>query len=112
MRTLPAPVAPALETSSPVAPTTALAALRAEIEAVDERIVDALAQRMALARAVRRVKAQAGHPILDPAREAAVVAGVGCRARAAGLPEDEVRALFWRIMAMARREQAALSGGR
>ena len=82
-----------------------LATVRAEIEAVDAMIVDALARRMALARAVRGVKARAGHPVLDPAREAAVVARVGVRARAAGLPEDDVRALYWQIMAMARRAQ-------
>jgi chorismate mutase len=86
----------------------ALSAVRAEIEAVDAAIVDALARRMALARAVRVVKQRAGHPVLDPAREADVVARVGERARAAGLPEDEVRALYWRIMAMARREQLSM----
>lgn len=85
-----------------------LATVRAEIEAVDATIVDALARRMALARAVREVKARAGHPVLDPAREAEVVARVGARARAAGLPEDEVRVLYWQIVAMARRTQLSI----
>ncbi|MBY0492276.1 MAG: chorismate mutase [Gemmatimonadaceae bacterium] len=85
-----------------------LASVRAEIEAVDATIVAALAQRMALARAVRGVKARAGQPVLDPAREADVVARVGARARAAGLPEDDVRALYWHIMAMARRTQLSI----
>lgn len=86
----------------------ALGAVRAEIEAVDATIVDALARRLALVREVRAVKQRAGQAVLDPAREADVVARVGARARAAGLPEDEVRALYWRIMAMARRAQLAI----
>lgn len=61
-----------------------LATVRAEIEAVDAVIVDALARRMALARVVRGVKVRAGHPVLDPAREAEVVARVGARARGMG----------------------------
>lgn len=83
----------------------ALAAVRAEIEAVDASIVAALARRMDLAREVRTVKQRAGQPVLDPAREADIVARVGARAREVGLPEDEMRALYWRIMAMARRVQ-------
>lgn len=83
----------------------ALAAVRAEIEAVDASIIEALARRMDLAREVRSVKQRAGQPVLDPAREADVVARVGARSREVGLPEDEMRALYWRIMAMARRVQ-------
>jgi chorismate mutase len=85
----------------------ALGALRAEIEAVDEAIIDALAQRMALAKEIRVVKQRAGQPVIDPAREAAVVARVAARAREVGLPEDEVRALFWKVMAVARGVQHA-----
>lgn len=83
----------------------ALSAVRAEIEAVDAAIVEALARRMALAREVRVVKQRAGQPVLDPAREAEVVTRVGALARDAGLCEDDVRGIYWRIMAMARREQ-------
>jgi chorismate mutase len=83
----------------------ALAARRAEIEAVDAAIVDALARRAVLVRDVGVMKQRAGRPILDPAREAEVVALAGARARAVGLPEDDVRALYWRIVAMARRVQ-------
>jgi chorismate mutase len=89
---------------SPGAPQE-LAAVRAEIEAVDAAIVDALARRLSLARDVRAVKTRAGQPVLDPAREADVIARVGAMARHAGLPEDEVRALYWRIVAMSRRAQ-------
>lgn len=84
---------------------TRLSALRGEIEAVDEALIGALAHRMALAREIRAVKQRAGQPVLDPAREAAVVSRASARARAVGLPEDGVRTLYWQIMAMARRVQ-------
>jgi chorismate mutase len=82
-----------------------LSSLRAEIEAVDAALIEAIARRMSLAREIRTVKQRAGQPVLDPAREAEVVTKAGVRAREAGLPEDEVRALYWRVMAMARRVQ-------
>ncbi len=87
------------------ADVAALGALRAEIESVDEALIGALARRMTLAREIRAVKQRAGQPVLDPAREAAVVSRASARARAAGLPEDDVRALYWQIMALARRVQ-------
>ncbi len=74
------------------ADAVALGALRREIEAVDAVIIDALAQRMALAREIRVVKQRAGQPVLDPAREAEVVG----------------RALYWKVMAVAR----GVQGGR
>lgn len=83
----------------------ALTALRGEIECVDAEIIAAIARRMELARAIRTVKQRAGQPVLDPAREAAVVARASARAREAALPEDEIRALYWKLMAMARRVQ-------
>jgi chorismate mutase len=82
-----------------------LAALRTDVEAVDAEIIAAIARRMALAREIRVVKRRAGHPVLDPAREAAVVSRVAAQAREAGLPEDEIRALYWRLMALARKVQ-------
>lgn len=88
------------------ADVAALGALRAEIEQVDAALIDWLARRMDLAREIRSVKQRAGQPVLDPAREAAVVSRASARARAAGLPEDEVRALYWKIMALARRVQS------
>lgn len=84
-----------------------LAAARADIEAIDVEIINAIARRVALAREVGDAKQRAGHPVLDPAREAAVVTGAVMRARAVGLPEDEIRALYWRLVAMSRRAQLA-----
>jgi chorismate mutase len=82
-----------------------LTALREEIELLDASLVDTIARRMSLAKEIRVVKQRAGQPVLDPAREAAVVARASARARAAGLPEDEIRALYWKLMALARRVQ-------
>ena len=82
-----------------------IASLREEIETVDERLIAAIAERMALARAVGRVKVAAGQPVVDPAREAAVVMRASALARMAGLPEDEIRALYWKLMAISRRVQ-------
>jgi len=82
-----------------------LTALREEIELLDATLVDTIARRMTLAKEIRVVKQRAGQPVLDPAREAAVVARASARARVAGLPEDEIRALYWKLMALARRVQ-------
>lgn len=93
------------------AETAQLRALRDEIEAVDATLIEAIARRMSLAKEIRVVKQRAGQPVLDPAREAAVVARASAQARAAGLPEDEIRALYWRLMALARRVQVGTRDG-
>ena len=89
---------------------TSLAAIREEIEMVDARLIAAIAERVALARAAGFAKAAAGEPVVDPAREAAVVARASALARAAGLPEDEIRGLYWRLLAMSRRAQMGETG--
>ena len=87
-----------------------LSELRAAIEVVDAQLIDLVARRMRLVREVGQVKRATGQPVTDPAREAAVVARASALARDAGLPEDEVRALYWRVMAMARRVQSVAPG--
>ncbi len=82
-----------------------VATLRAQIEAVDAQLVGVIAQRLALAKAIGCSKRASGIPVTDPAREAAVVARVSALAREAGVPEDEIRALYWRLLAMSRRAQ-------
>jgi len=49
----------------------------------------------------------AGQPVTDPAREAAVVTRASVLARTAGLPEDEIRALYWKLLAISRKAQLA-----
>lgn len=79
--------------------------VREQIAEVDERLIAVLAERIALARAAARAKQAAGQPLVDPAREAAVVSRASALAREAGLPDDDVRDLYWRLMAMSRRVQ-------
>ena len=80
---------------------------RTEIERVDRELVALLAERIELARAVGRAKRAAGLPTLDPAREAAVLRRTSLLAREVGVAEEEVREIFWHVMAMARRVQLA-----
>jgi len=93
------------ETLHDVLAPASLPELRTEIERVDATIIAAIAERMQLAQAVGRLKAATGQPVTDPAREAAVVARASVLARDAGLPEDEIRALYWRLLAISRRAQ-------
>ena len=83
----------------------ALEELRAEIERVDRELIALMAQRHAIVREVGACKRASGQAVLDPAREAAVVARAGALARDAGLPDDDVRALFRGLIALSRRAQ-------
>jgi len=78
---------------------------REEIEGIDNEIVALLARRMQLGRRTGELKRGAGLPILDPAREAAVIRRVTTVARDAGLPPEPVREIFWQIVGMSRRAQ-------
>ncbi len=83
----------------------AVSSLRAQVEAVDQRLIALIAERLRLARAIGAMKRAAGQPVTDPAREAAVVARAAGLARDADIPEEEMRALYWRLLAMSRRVQ-------
>lgn len=84
-----------------------LAKLRVEIERVDSVILDLLAERVRLGEAIGEAKRQAGLPVLDPSREAAVIRATAEGARARGLPADAVREIWWRVVALARSVQTA-----
>lgn len=84
----------------------ALDQLRLEIEAVDVRLVELIAQRVLLARQVGLLKRGAGLPTLDPAREANVVRHASALARDAGLAAEEMREIFWHVIGLCRRAQA------
>jgi chorismate mutase len=79
--------------------------LRHEVERLDRSIVSLIAQRVACAREIGEHKRGLDLPTLDPAREAAVVRRAGELAREVGLPEEEVRAIYWQIIGLARRTQ-------
>jgi monofunctional chorismate mutase len=84
--------------------------LRGEIERLDRAIVDLIAERVRLARAVGAAKRAAGVPTLDPAREAAVIRRAGSEARDRGLADEAVREIFWHIIGLSRRAQAEPEG--
>ena len=63
--------------------------LRAEIDAIDDEIAPLLARRMALAAQVAAVKHETGAPVLQPAREKAVLARLGAGMEAQYIPAME-----------------------
>jgi len=86
-------------------PQSSLATLRAQLEAIDADLIALLARRMEVARAVGAHKRAHGLATLDAGREAKVVSAAARLARDAGLPEEEVRQVFWQVVAMSRRAQ-------
>lgn len=79
--------------------------VRAEIDRVDAAVVELLRERVQLARQAGAIKESAGLPRFDHAREAAVIRRCGALAREAGVPAEEVRAIFWQVVALSRRAQ-------
>jgi chorismate mutase len=86
-------------------PTDPLGRLRTSIEQIDQRIIDLITERVDLSRQVGTLKRTAGLPTLDPAREAAVLRRVAAQARAAQLPDEPVREIFWHVIALCRSAQ-------
>ena len=76
-------------------PTPELARLRQDIERIDHEIIRLIAERVRLAREVGAAKHEAGLATLDHARD------VGLS------EEDEVRQIFWQLIGLCRRAQAA-----
>ena len=84
-----------------------LVALREQLLRLDGELVRLMAERERLARAIGAAKRTAGIPTLDPAREAAVVRRAAALAREHDLDEEDVRAVFWKLIASSRRAQQA-----
>ena len=80
---------------------------RSEIERIDRAMVTLLAERVLAGTLIASAKVERALPILDPAQEARVVRRAAEWARAVGLPDEEVRELFWRIIAITRRAEDA-----
>ena len=76
--------------------------LRERIDALDRQLVTLLSERAECALQVGRLKEQAGQPIYQPAREAAVLANVRA-ANVGPLDNDAMTRLFERIIDEARR---------
>jgi len=83
-----------------------LEVLRKRIVELDGALVDLVAERKALVLEIGQIKAELGLPILDPAREAAVIRRAATLAREKDVDEELVRDVIWRIMASAREEQS------
>jgi chorismate mutase len=79
--------------------------LRSEIERIDRAIIDLITERVGLALRVGEIKRAAGLPTLDPPREAAIVRRAGALARDAGLDDEVVRDVFWRLIRLSRDAQ-------
>jgi chorismate mutase len=79
--------------------------LRGEIERIDRELIRLIKERVELARVVGKTKREHGLPILDPAREAAIVRRAGELAREADLADEDVRYLFWHLIGLSRRAQ-------
>ena len=82
-----------------------LAQCREQIGGVDREIVKLLRRRVDLALRTGNIKRELGLPILDPGREATVIRTAVELARADGLPEEQVREIFWRILGLSRGAQ-------
>lgn len=82
-----------------------LDALRTRIAEVDRRLIDLVGERRDLALEIGAVKQALGLPVMDPAREAGVVRKAAEQAREAGVDEELVRDVVWRIIASARQAQ-------
>jgi len=92
-----------------MSPEGRLEALRARIREVDEALVRLVGERRDLVLEVGRVKEELGLPVLDPPQEARVVRRAAELARDAGVDEEAVRDILWRIIASARDAQEGRS---
>ena len=90
---------------TPTGASADLVRLRDKILECDRELIRVLGHRRDLVREVGALKARLGIPVTDPRREATVVRRAAEMARAAGLDEELVRDLIWKIMAAARDQQ-------
>src|SRR5262245_13749166 len=82
-----------------------LGLLRAEIERIDDALVQLIAERCRVASSVGHAKRRGGLPLFDPAREAAVVRRASTLARELALEPETVRQLFWLLIRLSRYAQ-------
>jgi chorismate mutase len=85
--------------------STELIRLRAEIERIDQALVGLIRDRVRAARRTAAAKRAAGLPTVDPPQEATVIRRAATLAREAGLPAEDVRDMFWKLVALTRRTE-------
>ena len=83
--------------------------IRARIISIDEDLIRLIEERVTLARTAGQLKRAGNLPTLDPAREVAVVTRAAENARSRGLPEEDIRQMFWLIIGLCRRAQSGES---
>lgn len=81
--------------------------VRAAIDEIDDELVTLIHERMLLARAAACAKRVSGRPMRDTRREAEVVRRAAGRARALGVDDSSVRAIFWHLIELSHRSVAA-----
>ncbi len=79
--------------------------VRAEIESIDRALVRLIGARVRAARRAAAAKRVAGLPTVDPAQEAVVVKRAAALAGDVGLPPEEIRGVFSRLIDLARRAE-------
>ena len=85
-------------TTVPAGPDcTTMVEVRAGVDQVDRELVALLARRFAYMDAAARIKQERG-AVRDEARKAQVIANVRSHARAAGLPEEALAAIWDRLV--------------
>ena len=85
-----------------------LPVVRAMIDALDRDLLQIMAKRMALVAEVAAYKRQFGLKIRDASRERELLRDRHERAKALGLPSDEIESIFRLLMRSSRDHQAAL----
>lgn len=79
--------------------------IRSAMEALDDDLIQLIAQRCELSRELGAAKQTRGLPVIDTSREAAVVRRAAERAREAGVDDEAVRHVFWCLIDLSRRSQ-------
>jgi len=79
--------------------------IREKIDIVDKRIIDALAERVLLAREIGEYKKKQGLPIIDATRENAVLQRIGDEAARRSLPRELVEAVYREVVRLSRNVQ-------
>ncbi len=82
-----------------------LSEMRDQIESIDGQIVELIAERVRLARQLGPIKRSEGLSTMDPEREAAVIRHAAELARSHDLPDEDLRRIFWHIIALSRQAQ-------
>ncbi len=90
---------------------TPLDGLRQQLDALDHRLLQTLAERMAVVSKIAAYKREAGMPVLDEGREHLMLQHRERIAEELGLPKDVITSIFKLLLVASRNHQAALRVG-